>query len=478
MKKLNILFIILLFSICLKAQTTLTLQPNASTGKDALISSLYSTSNFGNSTDFAGIATTVGGNLAIGRSLIDFDLSSIPSTAVITGATLYLYSFTSSSNGSNTGDNTSYLQMITSSWDEMTVTWNTAPTTTNLHQGTLQASTSSNQIYIVNVTNLVQDYVSDQANSFGFMLCLADESAYKGLIFASSDNADSTLHPKLIVTYTTSPIPSDTCITMQPDNKKGKDALISSLYSNVNFGNDLDFAGIATTVGGNFAIGRSLIDFDLSFIPSNAVISSATLSLYSFISPDNGGNLGSNTSYLQRITSSWNDMTVTWNTAPSTTTLHQVTLPASMSSNQIYGVDIKTLVQDYVADQANSFGFMLRLADETIYKGLIFASSDDIDSTLHPKLEVCYSIPNGVNEQQLTNNYVSVYPNPATKEITVSTTYSNALLSITDLSGKVFISKRLNATETKLNIDKLCAGVYMVILHTAEGNKTTRLVVE
>ena len=73
---------------------------------------------------------------------------------------------------------------------------------------------------------------------------------------------------------------------------------------------------------------------------------------------------------------------------------------------------------------------------------------------------------------------VSVYPNPATKEITVSTTYSNALLSITDLSGKVFISKRLNATETKLNIDKLCAGVYMVILHTAEGNKTSRLVVE
>ena len=73
---------------------------------------------------------------------------------------------------------------------------------------------------------------------------------------------------------------------------------------------------------------------------------------------------------------------------------------------------------------------------------------------------------------------VSVYPNPATKEITVSSAYSNALLSITDLSGKVFISKRLNATETKLNINKLSAGIYMVILHTSEGNKTTRLIVE
>ena len=77
-----------------------------------------------------------------------------------------------------------------------------------------------------------------------------------------------------------------------------------------------------------------------------------------------------------------------------------------------------------------------------------------------------------------SDKFVSVFPNPATKEIMVSTSYSNSLLSITDLSGKVYITKRLNSTVTKLNIDDLSPGIYMVILQTAEGNKTTKLVVE
>lgn len=78
----------------------------------------------------------------------------------------------------------------------------------------------------------------------------------------------------------------------------------------------------------------------------------------------------------------------------------------------------------------------------------------------------------------ITNNQFAVYPNPARTEITVSTSYSNSLLNITDISGKTIISKNLDATETRLNIDKLRAGIYMVILHTDEGNKTSRLIVE
>ena len=78
----------------------------------------------------------------------------------------------------------------------------------------------------------------------------------------------------------------------------------------------------------------------------------------------------------------------------------------------------------------------------------------------------------------ITNNQFAVYPNPARTEITVSTSYSNSLLSITDMSGKILISRNLNNTETQLNIDQLRAGIYMVNLHTAEGNKTTRLIVE
>ena len=47
----------------------------------------------------------------------------------------------------------------------------------------------------------MQDYVVDKEDSFGFMLRLADESVYYRMIFASGDNTDSWIHPKLIVTY-------------------------------------------------------------------------------------------------------------------------------------------------------------------------------------------------------------------------------------------------------------------------------------
>jgi hypothetical protein len=186
---------------CRKDPVNLTLQPGAETGKDAYLRSLTPDSNYGTHPDFTSEAVTNGGNFVAVRCIIDFDLSSIPSTAVITDAKLYLYTYNSPRTGQHLGTNLSYLQRITSGWDEMSVTWNIAPATTALHQATLPTSTSVSENYVADVKDLVQDYIVDKEHSFGFMLRLADESIYNRMIFASSDNPDSGIHPKLVIDY-------------------------------------------------------------------------------------------------------------------------------------------------------------------------------------------------------------------------------------------------------------------------------------
>ncbi len=54
----------------------------------------------------------------------------------------------------------------------------------------------------IDVTTLVQDMVDDPMGSFGFQLALANETLYRRMNFASSDHANSDLHPTLHVCYT------------------------------------------------------------------------------------------------------------------------------------------------------------------------------------------------------------------------------------------------------------------------------------
>ena len=220
-KTLLVLFFSIGFSTFLHAQTTVTLRPDATTGKDAVIDSKLYDNNFGNHTDFFALAMTNGGTPVDGRSLIDFDLSVIPSGSTINSASLSLYSYNSPSNGSHctiSGSNESDLRRITSTWDENTVTWNNQPSTTDQNKVTLPESTSAIQDYMnINVTDLIQDMHDDPSNSYGLLFKLVTEDYYRGMVFGSSDNADSDLHPRLEITYTYSDtIQHDNCIIDVP----------------------------------------------------------------------------------------------------------------------------------------------------------------------------------------------------------------------------------------------------------------------
>jgi len=190
---------------------------------------------------------------------------------------------------------------------------------------------------------------------------------------------------------------AQTTIILQPDPEDGKDAYIESRLNNNNYGDHTDYIATAWTNEGEFVVGRSLIEFDLTVIPSGFSVVSASLSLYNNpTSPNNDGEHstmdGSNESVLRRIVTSWDEYTVTWNNQPAYTVQNEVILPESIGPHQDYeNIDVTAIVQDMNYNPSTSFGFMIRLQTEEKYRCLVFASSDHNDPDLRPKLEITYT---------------------------------------------------------------------------------------
>jgi hypothetical protein len=389
------------------AQTTVTLQPGAVQGKDAHLDSYYPNTNGGSVAEINSLAWTIGGNPMLQHGIVEFDLSVIPPCATIQSAYLTLYNNPNSTNGllngehsQLSGSNESYLRRVITSWSENTVTWNNQPTTTTLNQVYVPANTTPNEDYTLDVTQLVNDMVDSPSVSFGFMISLITEQYYRCLLFASSDHPNAALHPKLVITYTV----NGSYLVLQPGAASGKDAHIDDYYPNTNGGTVPELNSLAWTIGGTPMRQRGLIEFNVTSIPVGATVQMARLTLYNnptssngFLNGEHSHYSGSNQSSLKRVTSAWNENTVTWNNQPSTTSVNQVTLPQDIAAHQNYVLDVTQHVQDMVNNPVNNFGFMLQLDTEQYYRCLLFASSDHVDSTIHPKLEICYTSDNCIH---------------------------------------------------------------------------------
>ncbi|MBK21687.1 MAG: hypothetical protein CMP63_05130 [Flavobacteriales bacterium] len=471
-KVFSLLIILLINQYALgQVTTTIVLQPNEENSKDALISSYEPSKNRGVYPDFVAQSWTVGGSPVDYRSLIEFDLSNIPGGAAINSAYLSLYSHDSPGLGSHSrtsGSNESVLSRITSSWDESVVTWNNQPTTATENQVFLSESSSSTEDYLnIDVTNLVADMIEDPSNSHGFLLKLLVEQHYRSLVFAASGHSDSDLHPKLEVTYTETIQNNDNCITLRPSGDEGKDALISSFEPSKNRGVYPDFVAQSWTVSGNPVDYRSLIEFDLSNIPGGAAINSAYLSLYSHDSPGLGSHSrtsGSNESVLSRITSYWDENAVTWNNQPNTTAENEVFLSESSSSIQDYlNIDVTNLIEDMIADPTNSHGFLFKLMDEQHYRSLVFAASDHSDSSLHPKLDVCYSIT--TNMAKKAEFKFELFPNPVNGVLNVNISdFTTKKIEIYNSQGSLVMNKTNLNLSNFIDVACLSSGIYFVKL--------------
>jgi hypothetical protein len=139
------------------------------------------------------------------RSMLRYDVRSIPANAVISSAKLYLYAKTNNING-NYGNptfgtaNTALLQKAVTPWNIGTVSWNNQPSVSTASQKVLAQSTSTRQDYVVDITDFVQQWVNQPDSNYGMLLRLQAEQYYNSMIFNSGQAADS-LRPRLEICY-------------------------------------------------------------------------------------------------------------------------------------------------------------------------------------------------------------------------------------------------------------------------------------
>jgi hypothetical protein len=184
------------------------------------------------------------------------------------------------------------------------------------------------------------------------------------------------------------------------------DSYIKGDQPSNNFGSDNSFE----VRPDNSADRRGLIKFNLSSIPANANVISATLYLYS------QDNKTDQITSLYRLTSNWNESTVTWQswTLPGgdfdSGTSYFTFLPTQ--NNCMLTMDIKNLVQGWVNDTYPNYGLMLySTGPNHIIK---YTSKEDSATSEHPKLDIVYSIP--------TNTPTMTFTPTVTHTMTYTTT--------------------------------------------------------
>lgn len=197
---------------------TIVLDPTvslANTPNDAYIYATNPSTNYGSNVELR-----IGNHSGVYRSLIQFDLTAIPTTATITNADMKLfYSGTTQTPISRTIE----CHQVLKSWSEIYITWNMANLSLNWNtpgvglndidaNDTAEDAETWYQDYggwkTYNITALTQKWVSGAATNLGVVLRATNQSTggEAKTIHSSEYTTDVTKRPKLEITYKLEPL--------------------------------------------------------------------------------------------------------------------------------------------------------------------------------------------------------------------------------------------------------------------------------
>jgi len=172
-----------------------------------------------------------------------------------------------------------------------------------------------------------------------------------------------------------------------------------------------------------------VIQFDIpaSVIPSNAVITKATLSLYAHAKYKSNWN--NDKKYVYQITESWDESTVTYRNKPSYNN-QSIASNDNTSTGVWESYDVTEAIKDIVENNAYNYGFLVKLQERS-YRGVKFRSSESGEITERPKLTITYETTD--TEEPVvkvkTPNGGEVWQEGATKNITWEATDNAAVVS-------------------------------------------------
>jgi hypothetical protein len=200
-------------------------------------------------------------------------------------------------------------------------------------------------------------------------------------------------------------------LVLQPGPEKGKDAMVSNLEPDKNFGDHKYFEAtflsepVLTVMRSN----RSLIWFSPDSLPKSATIRKVMLQLTYDIPIPFDPSYFTNTdpssvlwcgAVLQQIVEPWDEYKVTWNSQPKTITYNQVYLSPFIRNVNFIQIDVTRLfVPSATSDQVTypNYGMLFRLWPLDRFPGFRFASSDyPLSSSafkMWPALTIYYTLP-------------------------------------------------------------------------------------
>jgi len=193
-------------------------------------------------------------------------------------------------------------------------------------------------------------------------------------------------------------------LILQPGPDEGKDAMVSNLEPDKNFGDHRYFEAtflsepVLTVMRSN----RSLIWFDRNALPKSAIIRKVTLQLFydipipfdsSYLTDtDPSTGIAWYGGVLQQIVEPWEEYKVTWNTQPKTIEANQVFIPPFIRNVNFIVVDVTRLFVPLQEIAAPNYGMFFKLWPTEKFPGFRFASSDYEVTWMRPKLTIYYTI--------------------------------------------------------------------------------------
>jgi len=192
-------------------------------------------------------------------------------------------------------------------------------------------------------------------------------------------------------------------LVLQPGPEDGKDAMISNLEADKNFGDHKYFEAtfISEPVLTVMRSNRSLIWFNRNLLPKSAIIKKVTLQLFYDIpvpwdsaayitEPVTSSNWFGGV--LQQIVEPWEEYKVTWNNQPKTIVANQVFISPFIRNVNFIVVDVTSLFVPIQEIAAPNYGMLFKLWPTERFPGFRFASGDYTEETMRPKLTVYYTI--------------------------------------------------------------------------------------
>jgi hypothetical protein len=185
-----------------------------------------------------------------------------------------------------------------------------------------------------------------------------------------------------------------TCVTIRRGNGTAADARLSKNAKNTNFGSNP-----VLQVGED---DHTLIRFDLSSIPSSAVINSATLKVYAHGHGNGNGNGNGHGDgcgdddddgriRIHRAKAAWSEGSVTYKNFNNQYDSAVAGTLVSHNHTALQSASVKGLVSQWASGAQPNHGFLLenKQGDDKTN----FVSSESNNPALRPALEVCYTTP-------------------------------------------------------------------------------------